>query len=222
MNNKSIDELCQREKVIFQKGSFIARQGQPVDYVYYLSSGICMRTSFTPKGDEIIYDMRTADRSVSCLLGALTLYCPKDILNTNFIAKTTCICHKIPRDDFRAFLYAYPEVLHELMYLAMERYECLDKNFHSKQKGYLANRVCSFLMENLVEKDDKLWLNKRFSNSEISKYLGVHRVTIIKILKRLENDGLIRRSPDGLEIIDPKHLQTYANDQEILSYRQND
>lgn len=220
MNEKTIEELCQGEKVIFKKGNFIARQGEPVDYVYYLSNGSCIRTSFTLKGDEIIYDTRNADGSAYCLLGALSLYCPEVIHYTNFIAKTNCICYRISNDDFMTFLLAHPEVLHELMYMAMDRYNCLDKNFHSKQKGYLANRVCSFIMENLDRKDSGLWLNKRFTNSEISRYLGTHRVTIIRILKKLESDGLIQRSKEGIRVIDSNRMLIYAHDEEILNYLQ--
>jgi len=218
MNDKSIEELCKGEKLIFKKGDFIVHQGQPVDYIYYLSSGICMRTAITSKGDKIIYDKRIADKSAHCLLGALTLYCPEVVHTTNFVAKTSCICYKIHRSDFMAFLMAYPEVLHELMYMAMDRYNSLDKNFHSKQKGCIANRVCSFIMDNLVEKDNTLCLNKRFTNSEISRYLGVHRVTILRIIKKLESDGIIRRSSNGLQIIDGNQMLVYARDEEILNY----
>jgi len=222
MNDKVIEELYKGETVIFEKGDYIARQGQPVDYIYYLSSGICMRNAITTKGDEINYDMRIADKSAYCLLGALTLYCPQVVHATNFVAKTSCVCYKIHRNEFMAFLMAYPEVLHELMYMAMDRYSSLDKNFHSKQKGCVANRVCSFIMDNLVEKDNTLWLDKRFTNSEISRYLGTHRVTIIKIIKTLENAGIIRRSSNGLQIINANQMLVYARNEETLDYHQRD
>mgnify|MGYP000945569738 CR=1 FL=1 len=66
MNAKAIEELCQGEKLIFKKGDFIARQGETVNYLYYLSTGICLGDFVTAKGDEIIYDMRVADGSASC------------------------------------------------------------------------------------------------------------------------------------------------------------
>ncbi len=220
MNDTAIEDLRRRgEKLNFKKGEYITRQGQPVSYIHYLSSGICIRNSYTSKGDEIIYDSRIADKSVSCLLGALTMYYPMVTHATNFIAKTSCVCYKISCDDFKDFLDAHPDVLHELMYLAMDRYASLDKNFHSKQKGCLPNRVCSFIMENLVRTNDTLWLNQNITNSEISRYLGAHRVTIIKILKKLEEDGLIKRSAKGLQIIDEYRMLAYARDEENLNYQ---
>ena len=48
--------LSQFPQQIFSKGSYIARQGEAVEYIYYLAEGCCVRNNFTVKGDEVIYD----------------------------------------------------------------------------------------------------------------------------------------------------------------------
>ncbi len=219
MNTTAIEALSRGEKLIFKKGDYIIRQGQPFTNIYYLSSGTCIRNSVTSKGDVIVYDTRIANGKAGCLLGALALYTPQVNHSTNFVAKTECICYRISRENFIRFLNVHVDVLHELMYIAMDRYDSLDKNFQSKQKGCIANRVCSFIMENLVQKNNnELWLNTSITNSDISRYLGAHRVTIIKIMKKLEEDGLIRRSAQGVQIINEKRMQAYARDEGILNY----
>ena len=95
MEQEAIDHLLTFPQQIFAKNAYIVRQGQAVEYIYYLAQGSCVRNKYTLKGDEIIYDERSADQSVYCLLGALNLYSPVVIYDKNFVAKTACVCHKI-------------------------------------------------------------------------------------------------------------------------------
>ncbi|MBO5139784.1 MAG: Crp/Fnr family transcriptional regulator [Peptococcaceae bacterium] len=205
-------------EVTFQKKENILLQGSKANYVYYLSSGICTRNIITEKGDEIVYDMRSADDTVFCLLGALALYLPVPLHETNFTAKTFCVCHKIPAQDFINFLSQHPSIMHELLKLALHRYNFLDKNFQSKQKQSTANRVCSFLAENLYEQNKRYYVKEHLTNTEISRYLGVHRVTIVKIMQALIAEEIVEKTSRGLLIKDIDSLLVYARDEDILKY----
>lgn len=206
---------------IFHKGDLIITQGQPTDYIYYLSHGICTRNTLTERGDEIVYDMRSADKSVYCLLGALSLYQTDRVQTTSFTAKTSCICYQIPAKDFLEFLSANPAILHELLAMAVNRYNFLDKNFQSKQKQSTANRVCSLLAENLYEKNEQYYVKDHLNNSEISRYLGTHRVTIVKIMRQLTLEGVVEKTEDGVLIKNIEQLLIYARDEENLKYTHN-
>lgn len=218
MDNNAIESLTHYPKIVFNRGEYIVRQGQAVEYIYYLAQGHCVRNAFTIKGDEIIYDEFIADNSVYCLLGALTLYSPIILHETNFIAKTTCICYKIYYKDFFDFLSANPSVLHELLYRALSSYHTLNANFQAKQKGLAAARVCSFILENAKNYHDRLLLEKKFTISEISRYLGMHRVTVNKIVLTLCDENILRHTKQGLLITDKKLLEQYATSQLKLNY----
>lgn len=218
MNNNQTLFLKNFPQKTFLKKENIITQDTPVDYIYYLAHGICTRNMITEKGDEIVYDMRSADKTSYCLLGALSLYLPKPLHATNFTAKTTCICYQIPSNDFLKFLSSNPDILHELLFMAVSRYNFLDKNFQSKQKQSTANRVCSLLAENLYEKDNAYYVKNYLTNSEISRYLGCHRVTIVKIMKQLALENVLEKTPEGVLIKDIEQLLIYARDEDVLHY----
>jgi len=162
--------------------------------------------------------MRSADGTVYNLLGSLSLYSTNHTHSTNFTAKTTCICYQIPSNDFLEFLSANPEIFHELLEMAINRYNFLDENFQSKQKQSTANRVCSLLAENLYEKDDAYYVKNYLTNSEISRYLGCHRVTIVKIMKQLALEGIVEKTEAGVRILNIDRLLVYARDEDVLRY----
>ena len=211
--------LSQFPQQIFSKGSYIARQGEAVEYIYYLAEGCCVRNNFTVKGDEVIYEERFGGPEVSSLIGALTLYCPVIIHQTNFIAKSTCLCHKIYYKDFLEFLSLYPSVLHELLRMSMSSYQNLNANFYAKQRGQAPCRVCSFLLENVKSFGGNYILDKRFSISEIARYLGMHRITVNKIILALCAKGCCKYTDMGLLISDRALLQDYANGDIKLVYK---
>lgn len=218
MDDKQIMFLKKFPQKIFSKKENIITQSTSVDYIYYLARGICTRNMLTEKGDELVYDIRYADKTSYCLLGALSLYLPVPLHATNFTAKTTCIFYQIPSRDFTDFLTANPNILHELLFMAISRYNFLDKNFQSKQKQSTANRVCYLLAENLYEKDQQYYVKKYLNNSELSRYLGCHRVTIVKIMRQLSIEGIIEKTAEGIQILNINQLLIYARDEAILRY----
>lgn len=102
--------------------------------------------------------------------------------------------------------------------MAINRYNFLDENFQSKQKQSTANRVCSLLAENLYEKDDAYYVKNYLTNSEISRYLGCHRVTIVKIMKQLALEGIVEKTEAGVRILNIDRLLVYARDEDVLRY----
>lgn len=218
MNKRAIQELITYPRICFKKGTFIIRQGDTVNFVYYLAKGICSRNALTSKGDEIIYDLRQADGSIHCLLGASSVYLPESIHITNFTAQTNCVCHCLPKNEFIPFLTKNPEIFHELMYLVMEGYASLNENFKAKQEQHAANRLCAFMTKNLVEKDGAFYLDKNCTNTYISKNIGVHRVTVVRIMKALENDGIIRRTGQSTQLLNLDLLLAYARNELFIKY----
>ena len=206
MEQEAIDYLLTFPQQIFAKNAYIVRQGQAVEYIYYLAQGSCVRNKYTLKGDEIIYTEWSADQSASCLLGALTLYCPTLIHESNIVARTTCTCCKLSASDFMDFVSRYPFVLHELLKMAMQEYRDSNTNFQFKQKGLAASHVCRFILSNARVDKDHLLLDKRFSISEIARYSGLHRVTVNKIILALCHTNCLAHTENSLRILDQELL----------------
>ncbi len=178
-----------------------------------------MRNSFSLRGDEITYGERIADGSASCLLGALTLYTDKRIHDTNFVAKTRCACYVVPEDAFLDFLNNNVEVLHDLVRLALRSYVELNANFHAKLKGLAPARIASYLLAHMRQSADGYELDCRLNMSALGRELGMHRITVGKIIRAFEGEGLVAFRGNSLVLLDPTRLQRYADGASTINYQ---
>ena len=219
MDERAIEVLESFPKRSFPKGDFIIRQGDAATCVYYLARGTSVRNSYSLRGDEITYGERRADRSASCLLGALTFYTDERVHETNFVAKTACTCYIIPQEPFKRFLDDNPAVLHELVRLALHSYTELNANFHAKLKGLAPARIASYLLNHTVETASGPVLNERLNLSGLGRELGMHRITVGKIIHAFTEEGLVVYRGNVLAIIDPVRLAAYADGELKLDYQ---
>ncbi|WP_031517836.1 Crp/Fnr family transcriptional regulator [Desulfofalx alkaliphila] len=203
----------------FKKGDYIIRQGEEIQYLYYLEKGSCRRSTITEKGDEIVFGIKDSSKEfVQRVLGVLILY-SDGVSVSNFIAEEDCRCYRIPKDTFTEYVQDKPDILNSLVSLAMYELRELKKSFQARQEGKVANRLCELLLNNAYHKNGKLIVNKKYSLTKISQFLGIHRVTVAKILKSLRDEGVITREKEGIVILDEKQLENYANAEKIIDYK---
>lgn len=204
----------------FKKNEYIIRQGEKVDFLYYLVSGTCYRSTITEKGDEIIYGVKESSKNnlIHSLLGVLVLY--SDGVSTNqFIARSKCCGYKIPKETFFDYVQDKPDILTKLLKLAMWELRELAGSFQARQEGKVANRLCNLLLKNAQIKQGKLLIDKEYSNSKISQFLGIHKVTVSRILRVLKDEGIIDKQKEGIIILDEKRLENYAKAEKMMNYK---
>lgn len=204
---------------VFQKGETIIRQGEPVPYLYLLQSGSCYRYLITPKGNTIIYEIKEPDNSFSCLIGVLTVYNQSGMSNYTFVARTICECLCIPAADFIQWASDKAEVQNELLRLAMAFHAEVSRAFQFHQEGRIANRLCSILVGCCTFRDNEWRIEKKYSFSELANMLGVHAVTVSRIIRCLCEEQVLSKAPDGLLVTDMDKLVAYASDSETLPYK---
>lgn len=201
----------------FKKGDIIIKQDEKVEFVYYLVDGLIYRTVLSEKGDETIYDTKSGDNYLKSLLGILYLF-DNGISYTNFIAKTNCICYQIPKATILEFILDKPQILRELIDIAMNFYNSTIVLLQNKQQRKAVNRLCQFLLEQANVVNGKLAVRKACTNVEISKFLGIHPVTAARIIKCLIDEKVIIRCRNGLTILDENKLREYAQETRTLTY----
>ena len=211
---KDLSDCCR----VFQKGETIVAQGEWVEYVYYLEKGICYRTLTTDKGDEVIYNLKESGQGIRSLIGVLTLY-SRGYSNYSFIAKTPCHCLRIPAKRFKDWAKDQPEVLLSLLLMAMDYYNELMIDFQSHQEGRVANRLCQLLLQNSQLVDGQLIIGKSYTHAELAAFLGIHKVTVSRILRSLRDEGVLTKTPAGLLVSNPARLRLYAEGQAKVPYK---
>ncbi|MEG6522322.1 Crp/Fnr family transcriptional regulator [Desulfotomaculum sp. 1211_IL3151] len=203
----------------FKKGEYIIRQEENVQFLYYLEKGTCHRTTFTEKGDEIIFGVKKpSPKFIQSLVGVLILY-SDGISMSNFIADSNCSCYKIPKDTFLQYVQDKPDILNELIFMAMRELRELANSFQARQEGKVANRLCAQLLKNSQTKQGKLLVNKDYSNlTKMGRFLGIHKVTVAKIIKALKEEGIIDKEKEGIVILDEIQLASYAKGEKTINY----
>lgn len=203
----------------FQKGDTILCQGDHVDFLYQLVSGTCYRRMDTDKGDTIIYAIKQPGNTVNSLLGVLNLYNRDFTSSFSFVARTTCQCLCIPADAFRTWVDDKPAVLKELLVLASDNSRELRIAFRAFQGGRVANRLCRILLSCSKEIQGKKIISKDYSFTEIASLLGIHHVTVSRIVRSLCEEGVLKKENGYILIQDSDRLKRYASNEIPLSYK---
>lgn len=215
MTLRDLSDCC----CVFQKGEIIVAQGEAVQYVYYLEKGVCFRSLTTDKGDEVIYNLKESGQNIRSLIGALSLYSSRGYSNYSFIAKTPCQCLRIPADRFKKWAKDQPEVLMDLLLMSMDYYQELMADFQSRQEGRVANRLCQLLLQNSHLTDGQLIISKEYTHAELGAFLGIHKVTVSRIIRALREEGVLTKGKNGLIISDPLRLRLYAEGLQKVTYK---
>lgn len=201
----------------FKKGDYLIKQGDWVDYIYYVVEGICHGLAVTVNGLETIYYTKGDESIINSLVGVLMPFVDQPSL-TSFVAKTDCLCYRIPADVVMACLETRPDLLKELVTLAMNSYYMVCGQLQIRQQRDAVSALTRFLLDKAQEKEN-LVVPSHYSNTDIGRFLGIHPVTTAKILKKLKEEKLIMRAKEGIVILNAQLLGEYATGEKKLSYR---
>ena len=193
----------------YDKGTVIIPLGKRVDKIHFLVEGSCYRKSLTDEGAEIIYEALSPESGLKRFLDVLILYSTTQTSTTTFVAKTACVCVEIEPHDFYEYANQHPDILHAMIGAAINSYDSLDNKYHLRQGGKAANHLCEIIYNSMLEEEGRL-VAKIENNSELARHMGIHRVSVVRILKQLEDEGAVKRSKRGLLIEDASAIEAYA------------
>ena len=163
--------------------------------------------------------MKKANDTVDSFLGVLSLYTPDQENLYRFTAREECNCLVIPLDSFLSWIESPSDLAVELLKMAMGQYRNLQKSFQAYQEGRNANRLCMSIIRKSCIKDGKHILSKKNTLVEMASSLGVHAVTVSRIMRALCEEGILTRTSQGYVIDDINELYKYASNQKKLKYK---
>lgn len=198
----------------FNKGDVIIDIGEEPQSICIIVNGRCKRIKYSDKGNELILQ----SYGKGALVGGVILY--RDLISTSKIVATkTTFCYRIPKKLFLSLLDKNIWLMKKFLDQLIAEHMTLIINFNSKQDGRTPNLICRFLLDNAKETPDgRLLVNKIYSNAEVSRYLGIHKVTAARIISQLRHEGLIERTANGIFLLDVDTLQLYAQNKRTMTY----
>ncbi|MEE0434170.1 MAG: Crp/Fnr family transcriptional regulator [Peptococcaceae bacterium] len=203
------DYLDRAEKIQCKKGSCIIASCQSVDHLYFLVKGIAHHSILTPQGKERIIHVLIAPSLCAESLFFLNINSDS---SEQIVAKTDCTLYRFNRALIDELLLTLPELNRVII-----NWLCtLSLNAHHQVADDLVKdpryRVCKFIYKYVLEYGHKLENNHyvyygKLSHYDISKYIGINRVSVSTVMRNLEVEGLINKTNERLEILDMDYFE---------------
>ncbi|MDD3253338.1 MAG: Crp/Fnr family transcriptional regulator [Lachnospiraceae bacterium] len=220
---KIVEELCTLHGTLIEVKKNTTLLDKEIDgqqsYVYYLLDGICALTGYSVKGQEVVLLYQTAGNMIGINpyvsgtnSGFYSYHGPK------VMARTHCRLYQIPSSVFQHYLETSLEFNHYIVHLLSHNYHRTLAHFKQIQEEESVTVVCRFLLSMCIQTADGLVLPRFFTHDELSKYLGVHLVTVSRILSQLLKNGYVQRISDGLLLTDVSALQHIVDHCETFQY----
>jgi CRP/FNR family transcriptional regulator len=184
----------------------VVRQGDPVEGVFVVQSGLVRLTHLTPWGRNV---------AVQLVGPAAVLGLPEMISGGSFpwnaeVVQRT-VLELIPRDEMLSFLSAYPEVTLDLLTQVSRELVKIQADLCASMSGSplrerLLGKLCELCGDWGVKTPQGLELDLRITVQDLADHLGCSRQWVSKALGELEDDGLVRRRSRGALLLTPAAL----------------
>lgn len=181
-----LDQYGSRERS-FEKGEYLARIGSFPKSLLYVKSGTVKILTIDDEGTVQLHGFLREDE----LMGVGTYLCKYKYYN-DFVATELVECVEISFDQFEKMIAEHPEIARRIMKTLADIVEMktltlsavMGKDPRDKVLHTL-DRIKSYILKN---EHDPI----PFTRQEMANYLGVRVETIIRTVKELEDEGLLR------------------------------
>lgn len=180
---------------VFEKNDTIIPSGQHVDQLYYIQEGQVRLSRVTPNGDEKIIwyvDAGTVFGETPFFDGL-----PAHSMHTSvgrsviYTFSRQCIYGKIATN--------HPQIWENLLATLASKVRTLSNQICELSLTDLKSQVCKFLFhakhkgfETCCQRGLVI-IHARTSQQELASILGVHRVSVSKVLKQLKEEGVVTK-----------------------------
>ena len=203
----------------FKKGDILIYNGEYIECVYYIQKGIVGARMIAENGNEHIYNLMYGGNGANSLVGVGMLFDNNGISTFEQIAVSDCQCFEISRENIIQYLNEHTDEWQVLFKRLM--HVCVDiRNQLVSRQGYsMVQGLCFFLLDNVSEKNGELIVDKKHTNVEIAKFLGIHPKSVSRMLVELGKQSSVIRTKNGLKILDLQQIKDISEGISRLEYR---
>ena len=199
-------------------------EGSDNEYMYILDKGLAALTSTNKRGDEFIYIFFKAPRCIgfSPLVRKMMDIQPFPEVHQptllSILAKSDCVLYRISQNDFSEFMKdrEFSDLMTQVIF---STYMDMLYHYYTSREASAAGRLCGLIVEQSeADKSGRLILDPLFTYDELSHYLGVHNITVARIMSALKKEGIIKKDGRKTVISDMEKLRAVMNEDIILQY----
>ena len=221
-----LEELIARNPDLFKKecrhfyrrGSCLLHQGEPLASLFFILKGAGIVGCVDEDGGErVLHYFHRGDCA-----GKAALYRERGdspiFEGASIVAKTDCLCYKVSLDACVDYAQNHADVFRYLMEVLGQEVGRLEENLMLLRENKSAAILCRFFEDNAYDQRGVLALDRWFNYEELSRILGIHSVTISRMVRCLMEEGVVAREPHRFLILRPDDLANYAAGRRHLHY----
>ncbi|MFY9327044.1 MAG: Crp/Fnr family transcriptional regulator [Georgfuchsia sp.] len=179
------------------RGGVVLREGEYTNAIYFILNGMLKVQVSDADGREVILSM----------LGRGELFGEMGALD-NQPCSATIVATKpsdlvvISKQDFQKILSNNFEVSLAIMRGLSRRLREADRNIESLALLDVYGRVARLLLDSMEEVEGRRIIRRRISKQDIAKMIGASREMVSRVMKDLQQQGMIEETEDGIVLHD--------------------
>ena len=202
----------------YRRGSYLLHQGEPLQSLFFILKGSGIVGCVDEDGGErVLHYFHRGDCA-----GKAALYRERGnspiFEGASIVAMTDCLCYKVPLEECVNYAQQHAGVFRYLMEVLVREVGRLEENLMLMRENKTAAVLCRFFQDNAYDQKGVLALDRWFNYEELSRILGIHSVTISRMVRRLMEEGVVAREPHRFLILQPAALESYAAGKQPLHY----
>jgi len=203
----SLSELNQandnRVQIQFKKGETISKQGSFVTHVMYLKSGFAKVYKETDLNHSLILDIIPNGK----LIGLTSLYNSDNIARFSVAALENAVVCSIDRTTIEKLVLKNSQFAQTV--ITSLNKESLQ--FYDKMASLTQKQMNGRVADALLYLSDHIFKSKRFkmilSRKDLADFTGMSMMSVVRTLKDLKSEHIIKDDKGYIEILDKKTLQ---------------
>ena len=209
---KRLEELGTKKS--FPANHVLVEAGSHTSYCYVVLSGRVISSEYSESGEERIYSVHETE---SVLLEEALLFDYIVPVNIRTTMPTELIC--ISREELIKAIRENPETALDIMQSmaikllsSAEQMKCM--NEHSAMQK-VCNLLSIFAERYGVEENGSIVIKEKLNQEYISSLLGLNRITVVRVMKELKEQGVLEKKNGyyclyDIEGLNRNRLQTGA------------
>lgn len=196
------------ENIFFPTNHVFVEEDDLVEYCYYVKKGRVAAFHLYPDGEERIFEIH--DEGELFLENSLLFHAYSPVSYRTMCATEVI---RINKCKMKGAIKANPEIALDVMNQISGKYHSSMSRLRNATTQNVGWKVCEFFLT-FAEKygvpyKGKVLIQEKISQQFISSYIGINRITVVRVVKELKEKRLIEKIGKFYYVCDVKKLKEY-------------
>ncbi|WP_144460970.1 Crp/Fnr family transcriptional regulator [Siminovitchia fortis] len=199
--------LIEHKEQTFKKGSYLFREGDLADGIFYIRSGKVRIGKITPDGREITFHISGEGDFIS----EIRLFCALSTYRVQAKVMEDCDCIKIGKKELEEKLFLNPSLSAGFLKMMGTQQQKTQSKFrdlilHGK-KGALYSTLIRMTNSYGVQRNDGILIDLPLTNQELANFCGMSREVVNRLLNGLKDEGIIKMEDGKIFVCSLQYLK---------------